>query len=223
MSTAPPRRRYAPRLPAAQRRRQLLDGALALIAQKGYGSLSMEAVARACGVTKPVVYDLFANREVLVRALLEREERRALDQLTGALPTMPLPSHPDAVLVEGVQTFLRAVSSSPDTWKLMLMPVDGAPATLRDHVERGRAGVVRRLQTAVRAGLEQRGGPLSLDVELAAHVSVALAEHAARLTLTDPERFGPDRVGAFASTLMGALGTGAEREDAAGAERDGTA
>src|SRR4051812_18096989 len=56
MPTASSRRRYAPRVPAAERREQVLDAALVLIDRDGYGAVTMEAVAREIGVTKPVVY-----------------------------------------------------------------------------------------------------------------------------------------------------------------------
>jgi len=80
-------RRYAPRLPPEERREQLLDATLALIAQKGYESVSMEGIARKAGVTKPVVYDLFGSLADLLEALLEREEERALNQLAELMPT----------------------------------------------------------------------------------------------------------------------------------------
>ena len=43
------------RLPAARGRRQLLDVALDVFAQKGFHQTSMEEVADAAGVTKPVL------------------------------------------------------------------------------------------------------------------------------------------------------------------------
>ncbi len=55
------RRPYAPRLPPEQRREQLLDAALCLIVERGYAGVSIEAVARIAGITRPVVYDHFPN------------------------------------------------------------------------------------------------------------------------------------------------------------------
>ena len=59
MSTT--RRKYARRLPPEQRREQLLDAALSLI-PAGFDTVTMESVAKQAQVTKPVLYDLFANR-----------------------------------------------------------------------------------------------------------------------------------------------------------------
>src|SRR2546426_7770892 len=111
------RRRYAPRLPPEERRAQLLDAALSLIAEDGYDGVSMEGVAREAGVTKPVVYDLFPNRGELLRALLQREEERALRELATAIPfPPPADPDPDDVLVEGIVAFLSAVGANPTAW-----------------------------------------------------------------------------------------------------------
>jgi AcrR family transcriptional regulator len=201
------KRRYAPRLPPAERREQLLDAALAVIAEGGYAGVSMESVARAAGVTKPVVYDLFANRGELLRALLRREEARAFEALAAAMPQEPTPdADPDQVLVAGATAFLRAVAENPTPWRLILMPADGTPAAVREHVERGRRLVVAQLESLIAWGVERRGGPAGLDAEMAAQALVAVGEQAARLTLTDPARFPPERFSALARTLLGALG-----------------
>src|SRR5437868_3304831 len=81
-----PRRPYAPRMPPAQRREHLVDAALKVILQHGYGRVSIEGVARAAGVTRPVVYDHFPNLARLLHALVEREERYSLEQLEAVVP-----------------------------------------------------------------------------------------------------------------------------------------
>lgn len=204
MATATGKRPYAPRLPPAERREQLLDAALELIAERGYGGVSMEGVARAAGVTKPVVYDGFTNVDALLRALLEREETRAFAQLAEAMPADPT-AHPDELAVAGFVAFLHSVSASPTTWRLILMPVEGTPAAVRDHVDAGREAIRGQLAELVAWGVEERGGPHGLDLELSAQSLVALGEHLARLTLTQPQRFTPERAGEFVRTLLAAL------------------
>src|SRR5437763_14836745 len=101
-----PRRRYAPRMPPAQRREHLLDATLTVILEHGYSGVSIEAVARAAGVTRPVVYDHFPNLGRLLRALVEREELCALTQLEHVVPDDPGELAPDAVLISGARAFL---------------------------------------------------------------------------------------------------------------------
>lgn len=60
-----------PRLPAAERRRQLLDVALHAFAEHGFHGTSMNDVAEAAGVTKPVLYQHFASKKALYRELVD--------------------------------------------------------------------------------------------------------------------------------------------------------
>jgi AcrR family transcriptional regulator len=199
------KRTYAPRMPASERREQLLDAALAVIDEHGYGGVSMEAVARQAGVTKPVVYDLFPNLGELLRALLEREEARALAQLAEVMPS-ELPSvDPDELIVTGMTAFLGSVAASPTSWRLILMPAEGTPAVVREQVEANRQRIAARLEDLLEWGLEARGGPKDVDLELAAQSLVAVAEQMARLVLTHPKRYTPERVGDFVRGLLGAL------------------
>ena len=72
------------RLPAEQRRRQLLDVALDIFAERGFHSTSMDDVALAAGVTKPVLYQHFPSKRALYVELLEDVGNQLLTQLTGA-------------------------------------------------------------------------------------------------------------------------------------------
>lgn len=65
----------APRLAHADRRQVLLDVALALLEDGGSEAVRMDALARAAGVSRPVVYEHFANREALLIALIEEHGR----------------------------------------------------------------------------------------------------------------------------------------------------
>ncbi len=62
----------APRMTAPERREQLLDVAGAVIGREGLGGLTMERVADAAEVSKPVLYGLFGNRVELLLALFTR-------------------------------------------------------------------------------------------------------------------------------------------------------
>src|SRR3954453_13842322 len=122
-----------PRLPAEARREQLLDAAKAVVAEHGFHGVSIEAVARGAGVTRPIVYRHFDDLGALLGALVERETLRALMQLREVLP-----SRADD-LIAGLEGYLRAVQSDPVTWRLVLVTPDGAPALLRERIAAGRA------------------------------------------------------------------------------------
>jgi AcrR family transcriptional regulator len=175
---------------AEQRREQLLDVTKRMVVGAGFHAVSIEAVAREAGITRPIVYGHFRDLPGLLDALAARESRRALAQLETVLP------HGD--LLQALEAYLEAVRADPDTWRLVLMPQEGAPKILHDRIARGRAAVVARLAHSLQPGM-----PAGLpDPELVAHMLSAYADEAARLLLTDPERFPAERVLALSRWLL---------------------
>jgi AcrR family transcriptional regulator len=155
------------RMTAEQRREQLLDATKAIVLARGFHAVSIEAVAREAGITRPVIYGHFDDLADLLEALVDREALRALGQLPEAYDD----------LLEALSAYLHAVRSDPGTWRLVLMPQEGAPRLLGERIAAGRARVVERLAAALRPGTG-----LS-DPELSAHMLRAYADEAARLTL----------------------------------------
>ncbi|WP_112267269.1 TetR/AcrR family transcriptional regulator [Lentzea terrae] len=202
MSTT--RRKYARRLPPEQRREQLLDAALSLI-PAGFDTVTMESVAKQAQVTKPVLYDLFANRAELISALLEREAARATEQVIAALPTDFATRSPDDAFADAVRVFVHAVVEAPDRWRLVLLPPEGTPHEFRAQVELVRAGVLAQIEDLAALGLKELGGLDDLDADLLGHAMLALAEMSGRLVLTDPEKFTPDRLVAFVTRIAHGL------------------
>jgi AcrR family transcriptional regulator len=200
-----PRRRYAPRLPPEQRREQLLDAALSVILEQGYSGVSIEAIARIAGVTRPVVYDHFPNLGRLLHALVEREEHYALAELEDVVPEDPGDHQPSALLSRGVRRFLEAVLRRPATWRIILLPLDGTPAIIRDQVEMNRARMDERIVSLVRWAADRPELPDDLDIELTAKAIRHLSEEAGRMVLTDPDRYPPERYERFVEAVMGLL------------------
>jgi AcrR family transcriptional regulator len=189
-------------MPPEQRREQLIDAALSVIIQQGYGGVSIEAVARAAGVTRPVVYDHFTNLARLLNALVQREERCALEQLDQVVPKDPGDADPVELLAGGVTRFLDAVTSRPATWRIILLPLDGTPPIVRQHVETNRARILARIEDLVRWAMTRDELPDSLDVELSARAIRDLGEEAGRMVLTDPERYPAERYERFVRAVM---------------------
>ena len=202
MSAATPKkRRYAPRMQPEERRQQILDATLALIADEGYERVSMEGISRRAGVTKPVVYDLFGTLADLLEALLEREEQRALMQLAELMPAPVEEADPTDVMVDGLDAFLRAVETRPDAWRLILMPVEAQPGIVREHVERDRTAIAKQLESIGRWGVERLKVPIE-DVELLVQTIIVLAEDGARRHLADPKRYPRERLAGFTKSLL---------------------
>jgi AcrR family transcriptional regulator len=192
-------------MPPEQRREHLLDASLAVILEHGYSGVSIEAVARAAGVTRPVVYDHFPNLARLLRALVEREERCALAQLEHVVPDDPGQLAPDAVLIAGVRGFLDAVVSRPATWRIILLPPEGTPEIVRELVETNRAGALDRIERLVRWAVGHPELPANLDIELTARALRDLGEEAGRMVLTEPSSYPPERYERFVQMVSGLL------------------
>jgi len=180
------------RLSAPERRDQILDAAEALVGTEGFHSLSMEAIARAAGVSRPIVYGHFGDLPGLVDALLDRVTGRALAQLEEVMPDRLGRDDAREALIAATGAYLEAVRGNPHTWRLVLMPPEGAPDKLRARVAAARETVFARLELSIREGFEDgRGSP---DPEITAHMASAYSDELARLVLTDPGRYPIDRL-----------------------------
>jgi AcrR family transcriptional regulator len=193
------------RIPRAQRREQLLDVTLALLASEGFDALNMEAVARRAGVNRVVVYRSFANLQLLLVALLRREDRRTRTVLDALLPVSPGDSTPAELLGRTLARFLAAVVAEPETWTVALLRPESAPLALQKVVSRRRAQIARRLEPLVRWGIDALpSAPADLDIEILARMLLSIAEEQGRLALEDPA-FPVERLVESSWALLDAL------------------
>ncbi|MGI8713765.1 MAG: TetR/AcrR family transcriptional regulator [Solirubrobacteraceae bacterium] len=182
----------APRMSGEQRREQLLDVTAALVAAGGFSAVSIRSVARGAGISRPIVYEHFGDLPGLLKALVSREMAHALAQVSESTLAELNQGDPVQLMIESLRTYLTAVERHPDTWRLVLMPPEGAPETLRRSILRGRNAVLESLAQAVRPGLTP--GNLAPDPELTARTLSAIADEYARLILTAPDRFSIERL-----------------------------
>ncbi|GAB3842447.1 TetR/AcrR family transcriptional regulator [Nesterenkonia populi] len=82
MSSLPAPKR---RLPRAQRRLQLLDRAQQVFVAKGFHAASMDDIAEAAAVSKPVLYQHFPGKHELFLDVLETHLAQLTEELTAAL------------------------------------------------------------------------------------------------------------------------------------------
>ena len=122
--------------------------------------------------------------------------------------TDPADRQPVEVLASSVRRFLDAVMDRPATWRLILLPLEGTPAIVRDHVEVNRARMLSRIEALVQQSIDLGQLPGGLDVELAARAIRDLGEEAGRTVLTDPKRFTPDRYERFVQSVLGLIWVG---------------
>lgn len=192
------------RLTGAERREQILDATKQIAVERGFHAITIEAVCRAAGITRPVVYGHFGDLRGLLDALVERESARGLAQLARIMPGILGEGEPRARLLAALEAYLGMVTGDPGTWRLLLMPPEGTPASLRAGIVRGREAVIALLAEAVAPGLTPDAAPP--DPALIARWLSTIADESARLILTRPDEFSVERTVAAARWTLGALG-----------------
>jgi AcrR family transcriptional regulator len=105
-----------PRLPAAERRRQLLDVALDAFASGGYHGTSMDDVAAAAGVTKPVLYQHFGSKRALYIELLNDVGGQLMDVIAKAAAEA---DGPHRQVEAGFRAYFRYVEHREPAFRLL--------------------------------------------------------------------------------------------------------
>jgi AcrR family transcriptional regulator len=180
------------RLPATERRQQLLAVALGVFARQGYHGASMNDVAEAAGVTKPVLYQHFDSKRDLYLALLDDVGARLLSAITTATAGAPDGKRQTEA---GFRAYFRWVADDHDAFLLLF----GSGARRDEEFN----AAVR----AVTAAAADAIAPLiaaDIDPEhqrTIAHGLVGLAEGVSRRLVALGDAFDPDVVARQVSDL----------------------
>src|SRR3954464_11213935 len=97
------------RLSATERREQILDATKELAAEHGFYAVNIEAVCRAAGISRPIVYTHFGDLQGLLDALVDRETARGLEQLSAVIPAAAGDGEQRERLVAALEAYLRTV------------------------------------------------------------------------------------------------------------------
>ena len=79
----------ATRMPAADRRRHLVETALRLFTEGSYHGTTTSEIARAAGVSEPILYRHFASKRDLYLAALDHVWSKARAEWEGVLASTP--------------------------------------------------------------------------------------------------------------------------------------
>lgn len=179
---------------------------MTVLRDRSLTELSMEAVADAAGVGKPVLYTAFRTRADLVDALLTREHRRGLDQVLAAMPADLATPGPARAYARTVSAFLGAVLDNPARWRLILTMPDSAPREYRDTLRSARSTVLLQAEQLAKAGTALDPKLAGLDPALLGHTMLSVAEMLGRLAVGDPETYPRERLEAYVKTVMAGIG-----------------
>ncbi|HEY9338800.1 MAG TPA: TetR/AcrR family transcriptional regulator [Kribbella sp.] len=196
------KRRRARHLGPERRRPMILDAALEVFNAKGYAGTTMQSVADAAGVTKPVVYDSFANRDELLLALLAREEQHLVISIVSALPADPTVGTPEEHVLEGLTAFLTAVQKNPQSWRIVFGAQYGAAPVVSERVRAARAFLVESLRLTLLQSLPGVTDP-EANLPVLAELLASMTEACARMLVIDGTTRSPAELARTVSQVVG--------------------
>jgi AcrR family transcriptional regulator len=104
------------RMPAAERRKVILGAALEAFSERGFHEATLDEVAARAGVSKALIYEHFASKRELTRALLDTYVHELLGRLAEAIAA----AEPgEERMRTGVDAVLRFVEERPGAWRMI--------------------------------------------------------------------------------------------------------
>ncbi len=107
-----PRRRMS----SAERRSQLIEVSRAIFAEKGVEGATVEEIAAAAKVSKPVIYEHFGGKEGLYAVVVDREMAALLNLITSSLTT----GRPRARAEQAAIAFLTYIETRSDGFQILV-------------------------------------------------------------------------------------------------------
>ena len=166
------------RLPRAERRELILREAGRLFGERGYSHTSLDQIAAAAGVTKPILYRHFDSKKALYLALLERH-RDDLPRFFERVPAdLPFEDRVEAIL----ETWFDYVSEHGYAWRMTFRDSGGGA-----EIDEFRRGNQDRAREVLAGFLAARKGIPNAQVEPLAEFLRAGGAGLALWSLDHPE------------------------------------
>lgn len=190
------------RVPRAERELQMLEAAARLFGEKGFEATSMDDVAHACGVTKPMVYSYFQSKEGLYTTMINR----AGSHLVTAFLEIGTEQDPARRLKLSLKVFLDFVERYGPSWRMVFSELPNSPKEL------GAIAAYRKqvLQALIYTLGKFRppgadGNAARVIVEPYAHALLGAGEAIAQWWLSHPDKTKDDAYRAIENTIDATL------------------
>jgi AcrR family transcriptional regulator len=183
----------ATRLPAAQRRRQLLDVAAAAFGTHGFHKTSMAALAAAAGVTKPVLYQHFRSKSDLYLEVVRDIGGRLRDELGKAVADA---SSAHSQVEAGFRAYFQFFANEPYAFEVLF-----GDGSRRDEAFAREAHAVEESIAENIAQLMAIDDLPELDKRVLAFGIVGLAEGASRYWMSHHVELAPNRLASRVADL----------------------
>ena len=139
------------RLPARERRQQLLDVALDVFSGTGFHETTMDDIAAAAGVTKPVLYQHFTSKRSLYLHLVDDVGQRMARAI--AVKTSDTDS-PREQVESGVAAYFDFVADNRAAFLLLFEGADRSDADVAEAVNRIEDSMAELVAPLIAAGIE---------------------------------------------------------------------
>ena len=175
------------RLPREVRERQMIDAAVRVFSRSGYHTASVEEVAEAAGISKPMVYIYLGSKERLFTACIHREADRMVEVVRAAVhPGEP----PELGLWSGLRVFFCFVADNRDSWAVLYQHARTQGEPFSKEVGAARSRVIDEITRMVVAGTSLPGGERIVsqrDAEILARIAIGAADSLTDWLLEHPE------------------------------------
>lgn len=105
------------RMTGAERREQLIEVARALFAENGFDATSVEEIATAASVSKPIIYEHFSSKDGLYAVIVDHEAQRLETAISQALDT-PGARYRE-IIERGALALLDYIDECPDGFRIL--------------------------------------------------------------------------------------------------------
>lgn len=165
------------RLSAGERRQQLFTVALELFAERGYRATTMDDIAEAAGVTKPLVYQHFSSKRALYLELVDSVSAELLAAISEAAARAEGPRQQVEL---GFAAYFTMVVTHQAAFRLLYGRDDADDQELGDALRRVEDAIAEAIDPLIDAGLEAD------HRRFLAYAVVGMAEGASRQWLATP-------------------------------------
>lgn len=138
------------RLPRAVREQQMLDAAVQMFSVNGYHETSMDAIAAAAEISKPMLYLYYGSKEELFAACLSRELSRFVEVVRADID---LKQSPHELLRRTIVSVLHYIDANRASWIVLYNQATSSQAfaqTIREGREKIIDLVARLLENGTR-------------------------------------------------------------------------
>lgn len=182
-------------MPASERRSQLVAVARRVFAEKGYYGASMDEIASAAGITKPILYQHFDSKLDLYLALIDEASLEIAKAVWEA--TSQLPSGWQTTL-EGFRAYFHYVNENSEAFRIAFADAQ-SNAEIRDRIDAIRSLMAERVSQLIVNSPEGEWAS-QRQIDIGATAIVGMAEMVARRWV-DTDRVGVEEAALTAAEL----------------------